>query len=466
VSILLGDNTGSFATTAPVFIGTGTNPYSITSADFDGDGDIDLAVANQTSNNLSILLRNGTGGFSRGTTLGVGSSPYSVTVGDFNVDGDIDLAVANRVSNTVSILLGNGNGGFSAATTLAVASGPSAVTVGDFNDDGKVDLVVANRDSNDVSILINVFNRPPVREMPIDDQSKLEQIPFIFIVPADTFSDPDIGDTLTYTASLDDGSPLPPWLAFAPMTRTFSGTPPALPTTTPISVKVTATDTEGLFVSDTFDLTITPLPTLVTRGTGLPDTLAGGVGFNVIDGGGGNDSIEGGVVADTLRGGSGNDTLKGLAGVDLLDGGSGNDTIEGSNGKDTLLGGSGNDTLVGGIDDDTLTGGSGVDSFLFNSSSEGVDSITDFKVTEDKIRINNSGFDDSLSLGTLDPSAFVIGSSATDPAHRFIYNPSSGLLSFDADGSAMGSDPIAFAQLRGGLAMTSNDIIVFENTIR
>ena len=68
-----------------------------------------------------------------------------VAVGDFNGDGNLDLAVANEVSGTVAVLLGNGNGTFAAATTFSTGgSDPDSLAVGDFNGDGKLDLAVAN----------------------------------------------------------------------------------------------------------------------------------------------------------------------------------------------------------------------------------------------------------------------------------------------------------------------------------
>ncbi|MBI4325036.1 MAG: VCBS repeat-containing protein, partial [Chloroflexi bacterium] len=81
--------------------------------------------------------------FSPAANFAVGTSPSSVAVGDFNGDGKLDLAVANRISDNVSILLGTGTGSFSAATSFAVGSGPTSVAVGDFNGDGKPDLAVA-----------------------------------------------------------------------------------------------------------------------------------------------------------------------------------------------------------------------------------------------------------------------------------------------------------------------------------
>jgi hypothetical protein len=211
----------------------------------------------------------------------------------------------------------------------------------------------------------------------------------------------------------------------------------------------------------TTTLTMTFLQTLIGRSTGSNDTITGGVGFNLIDGGGGNDSITGNRFTDTLRGGSGNDTLRGLVGDDLLDGGGGNDRQEGGDGLDRLSGGSGVDTLTGGMGNDTLNGGSGNDIFLFNSINEAKDTITDFKVTEDKIWVNSSGFG-NLPVGTLATGAFVRGSGATNGDQRFIYNPNNGLLSFDGDGNGGGS-AIELAQLPSGLALTNANIIVFAD---
>nr|NCR65247.1 hypothetical protein [Microcystis aeruginosa LL11-07] len=120
-----------------------------------GDGKSDLATANNSSNNVSVLLGTGTGSFGTATNFSVGSSPWSVTVGDFNGDGKSDLAVANYSSNNVSVLLGTGTGSFGPATNFTVGNSPRSVTVGNFNGDGKSDLAVANRFSNNVSVLLN-----------------------------------------------------------------------------------------------------------------------------------------------------------------------------------------------------------------------------------------------------------------------------------------------------------------------
>src|SRR5215831_12571491 len=90
----------------------GNFPVSVAVGDFNGDGKPDLAVANPLFPNgtVSVLLGNGDGSFQAAQAFGAGSQPLSVAVGDFNGDGKPDLAVANQVSNNVSVLLGNGDG--------------------------------------------------------------------------------------------------------------------------------------------------------------------------------------------------------------------------------------------------------------------------------------------------------------------------------------------------------------------
>ncbi|QMS87191.1 DUF4347 domain-containing protein [Nostoc edaphicum CCNP1411] len=142
----------SFATASNFSVGS--NPSSVTVGDFDKDGNLDLAVANFDSNDVSVLLGNGSGGFGAAANFGVGNSPNSVTVGDFNKDGNLDLATANSSSNSVSLLLGNGSGSFGVASNFNVESSPRYLAVEDFNKDGNSDLVVANFGSNKVSVLL------------------------------------------------------------------------------------------------------------------------------------------------------------------------------------------------------------------------------------------------------------------------------------------------------------------------
>src|SRR5437868_12327741 len=130
----------------------GTNPIAGKAADFNGDGKLDLAVLNSSSNDVSILLANGDGTFQLAQTLGAGNSPSSIAVGDFNGDGKMELAVVMLPGGTpvsplpgeIRILLGNGDGTLQTpkVTTLDVSA--IAMAAGDFNGDKKTDLAVSN----------------------------------------------------------------------------------------------------------------------------------------------------------------------------------------------------------------------------------------------------------------------------------------------------------------------------------
>ncbi len=134
--------------------GVGTNPTAVVAADVNGDGNLDLVTANTNSNNISILIGNGTGGFGLAKNIAAGMGPVSVAANDFNSDGKTDLVVVNRDSSNIFVLLGDGSGGFGAPTSLSVGASPRSVSIADFNSDGKADLAVANFFSNSVSILL------------------------------------------------------------------------------------------------------------------------------------------------------------------------------------------------------------------------------------------------------------------------------------------------------------------------
>ena len=110
-----------------------------------------------------------------------------------------------------------------------------------------------------VAAAVVVTNNPPTVANAIPDQSATAGTAFSYAFPANTFSDADTGDTLSYTATKADDTALPTWLAFDASTRTFSGTPQAADIAT-VAVKVTASDGDGGSVSDTFDITVAADP--------------------------------------------------------------------------------------------------------------------------------------------------------------------------------------------------------------
>ena len=114
----------------------GDNPKSVAIGDLDGDGVLDLVVANKNDNNVSVLMGNGDGTFASDVTYGVGNSPQSVAIDDLDGDGVLDLVVANRFSNDVSVLMGNGDGTFATHVTYGAGAGPRSVAIGDLDGDG------------------------------------------------------------------------------------------------------------------------------------------------------------------------------------------------------------------------------------------------------------------------------------------------------------------------------------------
>ncbi|MEZ2303328.1 MAG: FG-GAP-like repeat-containing protein, partial [Microcoleus sp.] len=143
---------------------TGAGPASVSIRDINGDGKLDLAVANSGSNNASILLNTTTTGattptFATKVDFTTGSFPASVSIGDINGDGKPDLATAN-FSNTASILLNTTATGattptFATKFDFPTGTGSISVSIGDFNGDNKPDLAVSNQNSSNVSILLN-----------------------------------------------------------------------------------------------------------------------------------------------------------------------------------------------------------------------------------------------------------------------------------------------------------------------
>ncbi len=170
VSVLLGRGDGTF-TPARTY-GSGSKPLSVAVGDFNGDGIADLAVANYDSsadsNSVSVLLGCGDGTFAPARGYIAGESPVAVVAGDLNGDGVLDLTIADFGRDSVNVLLGQSDGTFVGAQSYAVGLDQSylrlATAVGDFNGDGIADLAIAG--AGGVSILLGqsdgTFGTPQV----------------------------------------------------------------------------------------------------------------------------------------------------------------------------------------------------------------------------------------------------------------------------------------------------------------
>jgi hypothetical protein len=161
LTVLLGDGVGGFSAAPGSPVAAGDAPFGVAAADLSGDRKVDLAVSNNSSNALRVLLGNGAGGFTAasGSPILVDGSPGQAAAADLDGDGDIDLAVPVWQNNwRVAILLGDGAGGFAQAPGSPIAVGgrygTARISLADLNSDGKVDLIIARSEAKVLSILL------------------------------------------------------------------------------------------------------------------------------------------------------------------------------------------------------------------------------------------------------------------------------------------------------------------------
>jgi FG-GAP-like repeat len=157
VTVLLGDGAGHFRGAPGSPTRVGKTPTFVESADFNSDGKADLALSNDGSKNITVLLGDGSGRFGAapGSPVALAGSPRAFATADLNGDGQLDLAVP--IPNRVAISLGDGTGRFAPASgsplVVPQRSGPGRVTAAEFNGDGKPDLAVSTTDPMKIDIL-------------------------------------------------------------------------------------------------------------------------------------------------------------------------------------------------------------------------------------------------------------------------------------------------------------------------
>ncbi len=432
----------------------GNEPEEIGVADFNEDGNPDIVVANENSDNVSVLLGDGNGRFSFPTNFQVGNRPEYLAVADFDGDGKQDIVVANHYDDNISVLLGDGKGGFDLPTNFQVGDSPYFLAVKDLNRDGKQDIVVTNYGSdNNVSVLLNTTTQanPGTGTSRNDNLTGNNRNNRINGKGGnDTINGAAGNDTLIGGNGNDrlNGGGGNDKLEGGNGKDTLTG----------------GNGKDNLRGGKGNDR---------LQGDSGNDRLNGGSGNDNLNGGTGKDTLNGGGGKDTLTGRGGNDRLQGDSGNDRLNGGGGKDKLEGGNGKDTLNGGQNNDTIDGGGGDDILIGGGGRDRFLYNTKRSfrqqdiGVDKINDFLVGQDKIVLDKTTFtqlNSSKGRGFSVSIEFEVVDSQTDAANSrafIVYNESTGNLFYNQNGdeSGFGSGGGLFATL-DDVPLTASDFLI------
>lgn len=145
----------SFADEVPY--DSGEKTYALFSGDLDGDGDIDLAAANEQASNLSIFINDGMGTFQKlAMQFGTGAYPTGGTAVDVNKDGILDIVTADYHGDSVSVLLGMGAGALLPKASYPTVAGAetSNLAVGDVNGDNILDIVATNPSASSASLFL------------------------------------------------------------------------------------------------------------------------------------------------------------------------------------------------------------------------------------------------------------------------------------------------------------------------
>jgi len=452
-----------------------------------------------------------------GGLIVAGNSANSSTQGrwQYSTDSGLNWFDVSTVSTTTGLALSansmlrfvpvtNFNGTPGDLTVYLVSSLYSGGFTNGATRDTEPSLIANSVSTNSVKLVTNIA---PTNDSPQLLNNIQDQVVYvggsIKYSIANAFVDFDVGDNLSFTATLADGkSALPSWLKFSPVTATFTGAPSRLDAKT-INVLVTATDREKATVSDTFEIKVsTDNAPPVAKPISKPVTIFENASFNYelpvgtfTDVNVGDKltysftSLFPGLSINPISG-----TIYGKVGFTAADVPNKTLTIKatdkfglfvttpltlnvvdvpalmGSSSSDRLVAGLGNDRIWGKGGDDTLTGGAGADEFNFEAfSSFWSSTITDYVHGTDKLRFSLKVF---TALGSLPSTAtqaelnanlFESGSALANPTKtstRLFFNQTNSTLFYDPDGSGSTS-PKLVAILTGVTNLASSDIYIF-----
>ncbi|MBD1809821.1 tandem-95 repeat protein [Microcoleus sp. FACHB-SPT15] len=422
----------------------------------------------------------------------------------FTDDDDTDTNLTYTIAN-------NSNPSLFVATTVDAVTGELILDYAT-NANGTGNLTIRATDSDGLSVettfdvTVTAVNDTPTVVNSIPNQSAAEDVPFSFLLPANTFSDVDAGSSLAYTATLSNGNALPSWLIFNAATRAFSGTP-LNGMVGSLDIRVTATDEVGANVSDTFNLAIAntnyaPITNdevaTLTEGNSITlDVLANATDadgdaltiesftsptygtlvqneegtftyiaplnfsgadnftYTVSDGYGGTSELT--TVSLTvdplnLEGTAASETLTGTTSDNIINAYGGNDVIEGNAGNDTVSAGRGHDLLIGGSGADFLVGGAGNDMFVYIDFNDKGDIIADFSISRDSLGLT-SLFD---NLGYTGANPIAAG------YMRFVQSGTDTQVQIDPDGVAGSQNFSSLVTLNN---VTTTALIIGSNVI-
>jgi len=193
ISLNAGD--GTFLDAVPYNVENAfSHPKMIATADFNGDGFMDIVTINiwWATKYFSVLLNNGYGEFPAYTTYDVDNTPDRIHVADFDSDGDVDIVVIQNPSQTVKIYLNDGSGVFTAGSSYDISTNTLGLGCGDFDGDGDIDIVAADVNVDELYVLKNygdaTFMQASTRF--IDGDCK-----YIFVADVDGDDDLDLAMT-------------------------------------------------------------------------------------------------------------------------------------------------------------------------------------------------------------------------------------------------------------------------------